>query len=144
MIIKQVSIFIENKAGRLSEVSRILGDAGVNIRTLSLADSSDYGVLRLIVDDPQKAVDVLNARGITSSMTDMIALEVMDQPGGLADILDRIASLGLNVAYMYAFVEKVDGKAVVVFRFEDMEKASQKISQDSKLTFLIGEKIQIP
>ncbi len=144
MIIKQVSIFIENKAGRLSEVSRILGDAGVNIRTLSLADSSDYGVLRLIVNDPQKAVDVLNAKGITSSMTDMIALEVTDQPGGLADILDRITSLGLNVAYMYAFVEKVDGKAVVVFRFEDMEKARQKISQDATLTVLFGEKIQIP
>jgi len=71
-------------------------------------------------------------------------LEVTDQPGGLADILDRITSLGLNVAYMYAFVEKVDGKAVVVFRFEDMEKARQKISQDATLTVLFGEKIQIP
>lgn len=144
MIIKQVSVFLENRAGRLSEVTGILAEKNVNIRTLSLADSSDYGVLRLIVDEPFKAVDFLKEKGFTSSLTDMIALEVQDQPGGLAKVLERIEKIGLNVAYMYAFVEKTEDKAAVVFRFEDTEKALEFIEKDDVLTFMAKDKIQIP
>lgn len=144
MIIKQVSIFLENRTGRLSEVTNLLAENSINIRTLSLADSSDYGVLRLIVNDPYKAVDILKDRGFTSSLTDMIALEVKDEPGGLAKVLERMQVHGLNVSYMYAFVEKFEDKAVVVFRFDETNKAKEIIEKDDILTFLAQDKIQLP
>lgn len=123
MIVKQLSIFMENRAGRLAEIARLLGDAGINIRALSLADTSDFGILRLIVNDVEKAQSVLRKANLTVSLTDVIAVEVPDQPGGLASVLEPLRDAGLNVEYMYAFVEKATDKAVVIFRFEDISAA---------------------
>jgi len=123
MHVEQISIFIENKFGRLAEVTRILGDAGINIRTLSLADTSDFGILRLIVNDTEKAKSVLKERGFTVSKTEVVAVEIPDRPGGLADILQALDADGINVEYMYAFVERCGENAVMIFRFDETQKA---------------------
>lgn len=128
MHVEQISIFIENKFGRLAEVTRILGDAGVNIRTLSLADTSDFGILRLIVNDTEKAKTVLKERGFTVSKTEVVAVEIPDRPGGLADILQCLDSDGINVEYMYAFVERCGENAVMIFRFDETAKAIAALS----------------
>ena len=138
MKVEQISIFIENKSGRLAEVSRILGEAGVNIRALSLADTSDFGILRLIVNDRDKAIQVLKGKGFTVSKTEVVAVEVPDQPGGLARILDVLDSKSINVEYMYAFVERCGDNAVIIFRFDETEKAIDTLTANS-FNMLEGE-----
>ena len=123
MKVEQISIFIENKSGRLAEVARILGDAGINIRALSLADTSDFGILRLIVNDREKAKQILKEKGFTVSKTEVVAVEVPDRPGGLSEILQTLDSESINVEYMYAFVERCGENAVIIFRFDETEKA---------------------
>ncbi|RME37204.1 MAG: ACT domain-containing protein [Deltaproteobacteria bacterium] len=123
MTVQQISIFIENKTGRLAEVTRVLGNAGINIRALSLADTSDFGILRLIVDTPDKALEVLKADGFTVSKTEVIAVEVPDRPKGLNSILEKLDQAGINVEYMYAFVERSGENAIIIFRFDDTQRA---------------------
>lgn len=123
MKVQQISIFIENKSGRLAEITRILGDAGINIRALSLADTTDFGILRLIVNDGLKANSVLKEKGFTVNMTEVVAVEVPDRPGGLSSILQTLDSAEINVEYMYAFVERSGGNAVIIFRFDETDKA---------------------
>jgi hypothetical protein len=138
--VEQISVFLENKSGRLSEVTRALGAGGVNVRALTLADTTDFGILRLIVDDNAKAVELLKKQGFTVGTTSVVAIEVPDRPGGLADILDRIGQAGLNVEYMYAFVERRSDNAVVIFRFDETEKAIA-VLQKAGVSILPGEKI---
>ena len=123
MKVKQISVFIENRSGRLREVADVLGKNSINIRALSLADTSDYGILRLIVDNPDRARDVLKKENFTLSETDVIAVEVSDKPGGLATVLNILGDAGINVEYMYAFVEKSSDNAVLIFRIEDIDNA---------------------
>ncbi len=123
MKVEQLSIFIENKSGRLAEITRILGETGVNIRALSLADTSDFGILRLIVNDCAKANAVLKEAGFTVSMTEVVAVEVPDRPGGLSAILQALDREVINVEYMYAFVERCGGNAVIIFRFDETDSA---------------------
>jgi hypothetical protein len=123
MKVEQISIFIENKSGRLAEITRILGEAGINIRALSLADTSDFGILRLIVNDCAKAATVLKEAGFTVSKTEVVAVEVPDRPGGLSAILQALDQDAINVEYMYAFVERCGGNAVIIFRFDETDKA---------------------
>ena len=120
---EQISIFLENKAGRLAEVTRILGDAHINIRALSLADTSDFGILRLIVHDNEKAKQVLKEHGFTVGRTEVVAVEVEDRPGGLNRILQILFEAGINVEYMYAFVRQSGQNAVLIFRFDDIDNA---------------------
>lgn len=140
MHVEQISIFIENKFGRLAEVTRILGDAGVNIRTLSLADTSDFGILRLIVNDAEKAKSVLKDRGFTVSKTEVVAVEIPDRPGGLADILQVLDAGGINVEYMYAFVERCGENAVMIFRFDETQKAIEALTAKN-FNVLPGERL---
>lgn len=123
MDVEQLSIFIENKSGRLAEVTSILSDAGINIRALYLADTADFGILRLIVNDTEKAKNVLRFNGFTVEKTKVVAIEVPDRPGGLSGILNTIKNEGINVEYMYAFVQKSGENAIVIFRFDDSERA---------------------
>lgn len=127
---QQISIFLENKAGRLAEVTGILAGAGVNIRALALADTSDFGVLRLIVDDNQKAESALKQGGFTVSKTDVVAVEVDDRPGGLHHILDLLQNAGINVEYMYAFVRHSGTNAVMIFRFDRPDEALKVLTGD--------------
>ncbi len=140
MKVEQISVFLENKAGRLAEVAKILGDNGINIRALSLADTTDFGILRLIVDNRTKAKEVLKNAGFTVGITEVIAVEVEDQPGGLAKVLTTLADHNINVEYMYAFVEKSMDKAVLIFKFENLDKAIDVLTK-AGITILPGEKV---
>ena len=140
MKVEQISIFIENKSGRLAEITRILGDAGINIRALSLADTSDFGILRLIVDDVETAKAVLKEKGFTVSKTEVVAVEVPDRPGGLSSLLQTLDADQINVEYMYAFVERCGGNAVIIFRFDETDKAIGTL-KDSGFTILEGERL---
>ncbi len=129
MKVRQISVFLENRSGRLSSVLKEVGRAGVNIRALSLADTSDFGILRLIVDDVDKCVKALRDTGHTVSLTEVLAVEVPDRPGGLAGILEALSAAGLNVEYMYAFVSRATEKALVVFRFEKVDAAIEALKK---------------
>ena len=137
---EQISVFIENKSGRLADVTRVLGEAGVNIRALSLADTSDFGILRLIVNDREVAKSILKENGFTVSKTEVVAVEVEDRPGGLYRILQKLDSEGINVEYMYAFVERLSENAVIIFRFDETEKAIQVLLEGG-FNVLEGEKL---
>ncbi len=123
MKIHQLSMFLENKPGRLSEPCRILADAGINILTLALADTQQFGILRLIVRDWQQAKEVLEKSGAVVNITEVVATEVEDRPGGLAIILETIEAAKLNIEYMYAFTFRSGDRAVLVFRFDNPDAA---------------------
>ena len=137
---EQISVFIENKSGRLAEITRILGEAGINIRALSLADTSDFGILRLIVNDREKAKVVLKEKGFTVSKTEVVAVEVPDKPGGLYQILRTLDSETINVEYMYAFVERCGENAVIIFRFDETDKAIETLLNNG-FNVLDGERL---
>jgi len=120
---KQLSVFLENKAGRLASVTRVLGEAGINIRALSIADTSDFGILRIIVNDPPKAYTILKDAGFTVSETEVIGVRVKDTPGGLAAVLDKMSDANLNIEYMYAFLGTSENDALIIFKIEDNKKA---------------------
>ena len=136
----QISVFLENKAGRLAEVTGILAEADVNIRALALADTSDFGVLRLIVNNNQKAVAALKSRGFTVGETDVVAVEVEDRPGGLYKLLNLLQKSSINVEYMYAFVQQSKKNAVMIFRFDNIDNAV-KILQENGVTVINGSKV---
>jgi hypothetical protein len=140
MKVQQISIFIENKSGRLAEVARILGDNNVNIRALSLADTSDFGILRLLVDRTDDALQILRDGGFTVNKTEVVAVEVPDKPGGLSTILKVLDEAKINVEYMYAFVERNAGNAVIIFRFDDIDNAITTL-QEKNVSILKGEKL---
>ncbi len=140
MKVEQISIFLENKAGRLAEVTGILGDAGINIRALSLADTSDFGILRLIVHDNEKAKQVLKEHGFTVGRTEVVAAEVEDRPGGLNRILQILFEAGINVEYMYAFVQQSGQNAVLIFRFDDIDNAVDVLMRNG-VTVIEGRKL---
>jgi hypothetical protein len=123
MKITQLSVFLENKKGRLFEAARVLGEAGIDIKALTIAESEEFGVLRIVVDKPDTALEALKAKGFVASITDIVAVEVNDEPGGLAAVLKVFSDNDINLEYMYAFVEKAAENAIVVFRFDDPDKA---------------------
>lgn len=123
MKLKQLSVFLENKPGRLRELCALLAENGINIITLSLADTEQFGILRLIVKEYERAKALLEAQGFVAKLTDVIAVEVKDEPGGLSRILQIEEESGISVEYMYAFTIKSGENAVLLFRFDDMDKA---------------------
>ncbi len=137
---EQISIFLENKAGRLAEVTSILAEADVNIRALAIADTSDFGVLRLIVNDNQRAIEALRNRGFTVGKTDVVAVEVEDRPGGLYRILDLLYKAEINVEYMYAFVTQSGSNAIMIFRFDNIEEAV-KLLKENNVTVINGSEV---
>ena len=126
----QISIFIENRSGRLAKITTALGAAGVNIRALSLADTSDFGILRLIVNHTEKAVNTLKDQGFTVMVSSVIAVAVPDTPGALGNLLSLMEHAGLNVEYMYAFVTKNQDQAVIILRFDDIDKAIESLMEN--------------
>ena len=119
MAIKQVSVFLENSAGRLGEVTKTLAKAGVNIRAISIADTADFGILRLIVDKEDTALRVLAEGGFTTRSTDVAAVEIEDTPGSLAKILEFFQGAGINIEYLYASLENKVNRAVIIFKMND-------------------------
>ena len=140
MKVEQISVFLDNKPGALTDVTRILGEAGVNIRALSLADTKDFGILRLIVNDNEKAILVLGQKGFTVRKTEVVAVEVPDRPGGLADILKVLSEARVNVEYLYAFVQQTGENAIIIFRFDETDRAIEVLTQ-KKVKILEGKKV---
>ena len=140
MRVEQIAVFLGNKSGRLAEITRILAENDINIRALSVADTADFGILRLIVDKVDLAKDALRAGGFTVGKTNVVAVEVPDRSGGLASVLKVVNEAGLNVEYMYAFVNKSGANAVLIFRFDEMDKAIEMLQANS-FTLLTGAQI---
>ena len=128
-MVKQLTVFLENSPGRLARLTRSLGDAGVNMRALMVADTAEFGVVRIICDRPEDAKSALEESGFSVSVTDVIAVAVPDRPGGLADILEVLGSEGMNVEYAYCFVEPGGEAAVDVFRVERVADAMRVLEE---------------
>ncbi len=124
-ILKQVSVFLENTPGHLRKVCSVLADAGVNLQTLTLAESRDYGIVRIIADTPEGAIEALSKAGIAAKLIDVVAVEVADRPGALLGILDKAAQGGLNLDYMYAMTRGINGNPLMIMRFGDAQKAAE-------------------
>ena len=137
MKIQQIAIFMENKPGHLRTICRTLADAGVNIRTLSLADTQQYGILRILTDNSDKAKDILSQAGFVVNVTEVLAVEVDDKPGGLLNILDIIGEQDINIEYMYAFTFRSGENAIMVFRFDNPDKAIKAL-QDKNIKVIPG------
>jgi hypothetical protein len=125
MGIKQISVFLENTTGRLCEVTQTLAKADVNLRAISIADTADFGILRVIADKTEEAVNALTAAGFTTRQTTVAAVEIEDKPGSLASLMELFQKSGINIEYLYASLEGSDGKAVVIFKLEDHDKGAE-------------------
>jgi len=142
VLTKQVSVFLENKSGRLAEVCQTLGEHEINIRALCIADTSDFGILRLIVDKPDAAVEVLQDKGFSVGSTGVLALRVPDVPGGLGGVLADLQTRDVNVEYMYAFFITVEGDAVVLFKVADaILDSTLALLSDSNIPVLAPEEV---
>ena len=126
--IKQISLFVENKPGRMAKVSKTLSDAGVNIRALTVAEAGDFGVIRMVVDDPEKGYQVLHDNGFTVSETEVLAVEMKDIPGGLYEIVNTLGESNVNVDYAYAFVTTKAERALLIIRVDNLEKAREVLT----------------
>jgi hypothetical protein len=125
MVLNQISVFLENKAGRLADATAAVAEAGVNVRAISIADTADFGILRVIVDRPDAAVAALSAAGFTTRSADVLSLEIADRPGALAAVLKAFKESGVNIEYLYASLERNADKAVVIFKVEDLGRGLQ-------------------
>ncbi|HON56817.1 MAG TPA: ACT domain-containing protein [bacterium] len=123
MLLKQLSIFLENKPGKLSEVTKVLKDNNINIRALSMADTSDFGILRLIVPNVENVYKILKNHHFTVKITEVIAVKISDRPGGLNEILNYFSEENINVEYMYAFVNRSGDNAIIVFKVHNIQQA---------------------
>jgi len=128
-------VFLENNAGRLADVTRVLAEANINIRAISIADTADFGILRLIASDEDAAVKALNAAGFTTRVTNVAAVEIDDKPGSLAKVMELFQKSKVNIEYLYASLEGKVGKAVVIFKLEDHEKGV-KLIKDNGLSMV--------
>jgi hypothetical protein len=140
MKVNQIAIFIENRSGRLAEITNILADNDINIRALSLADTADFGILRLIVNDTEKAQQILKEKGFTVGRTEVLVVEVSDKPGGLAKALTTIKESDLNVEYMYAFTQKSGESGLIIFRFDEIDAAIAAF-QKAGIRILTGDEV---
>lgn len=131
MTIKQISVFVENKPGRLAQVTKVIGDAAVDIRALSIADTSDFGILRLIVNDPDKAVQALRDAGNTVTVTEVIGVGIDDTPGAFSKVVDRMGQENIVIEYMYAFISRTDNKAFVIMRIENVQQAVDFLTKNN-------------
>ena len=125
MAISQISVFVENRPGRLADITAVLAKSSIDIRALSVADTSDYGILRLIVNDPKSAVEALRSEGMTASATQVLGIISPDEPGGLARAIKVLSDAQISVEYAYAFITPSVGNAYVIIRVEDNDKASE-------------------
>lgn len=132
-IIKQISLFSENKPGRLAKIANVLGAQNINIRAFTIAESGDFGIVRMVVDYPDKAKEVLKNAGFTVSETDVIGIEIADEPGSMNEIAELFSAGNLNIDYAYAFIGK-NQKAILIVRVSDLESA---------LTFLNGKNVPL-
>lgn len=140
MLVKQINVFLENQMGRLAEVTKTLGKAKIDIRALYVADNTDYGILRMILDKPDQAVEVLKQAGFTVSCTPVIAIAISDQPGTLDDALAKLSETGVSMEYIYAYVGRSSSDAVVVIRVQEPDTVLAKF-EESGIRVLSPEEV---
>ena len=140
MKVEQIAIFLENKSGRMADITSIMAQNGINIRAMSLADTADFGILRLIVNDTDKARAVLKDNGFTVGTTDVVVTEVDDKPGGLANVLQVLKEGDINIEYMYAFTQKSGGTGLIIFRFDEVERAIDILAK-AGIRLLSGDEV---
>lgn len=138
MKLRQISVFVENRTGRVAEVTEILRDGKINIRAVTLADTHDFGIVRLIVDKVDEALNILRSNKFTVLDTEVVALEIPDAPGSLCNVLETLSKEELNIEYLYGFVERSGDQAILIFRFEDVDKAVEAL-KSTNLRILSGE-----
>lgn len=131
MTINQISVFLENKSGRLADVTKVLAEGNINIRAMTIADTADFGILRLIVSEPDRACELLEKHGFTVRITKVLGIEIDDKPGGLHKVMDIFKNSGVNIEYLYASLERKNEKAVVIFKVENVELGLQIIERNS-------------
>ncbi len=141
MTIKQLSVFVQNQPGSLAAVTGLLARHGIDIRALSLAESADYGILRMIVTDPEKAVDVLQDENCLAKLTDVLAVAMDDSPGGMHGTVACLSDAGVSIEYAYAFILRKSDRACVVLRVNDMEKATAALAADAKLDLITEQEL---
>ena len=141
-MIQQLSVFLENSTGRLGQLTRALGDAGVNMHALMVADTEQFGVVRIIADEPHRAKEILDEIGFSATLTPVTAVEVPDKPGGLADVLESLGDAGINIEYAYCFVEPQGECAVDVFKIDNMD--AEQVLKASGYRVLVPEDIYSP
>ena len=141
-MVYQISVFLENRAGQLAEITGILADNGVDLRAVSIAETTDYGILRMIVDDAQKVTAILMEHGYLMSMTPVQVVAVSDQPGGLAPVLAALADGYIDIEYMYSLFTHVEGKSYIVFRVAEAEKFVSVLA-DHGIALCTGEELGI-
>ena len=129
MKLKQISIFLENSPGRLYETTQALGDAGINLRALTLSEAADYGVLRLLVSNINKARQIMMEKQFPARVDEVVAVEIKDQAGSLAEVLQPLMEANISVRYMYAFSGFADNRAVMIFCFSDVDKAIEVLQK---------------
>ena len=129
-MIKQLSVFIENKKGRLAKITGVLADAGIDLIALSIADTTNFGIMRGIVKDPDKAVNILKENGFTASLAEVFVVEVPDEPGGLSNVLQLLDEADVSIEYLYSFVFAQNENALILFRVEDIDGAVAKLKQN--------------
>ena len=139
MTLKQISVFLENKQGTLAEATKVLGENGIDLIALSIADTADFGIMRCIVNQPDKALALLAEHGFAASTTEVLAVEVPDQPGGLASVLMLLDKNDLNVEYLYSFVRTPNENALIMSRVEDTEKCAALLKENSIRVFSLEE-----
>lgn len=127
-MIKQISLFLENRTGRLAQVTKILADSGIDIRALSIAETSDYGILRIIVSDTDVAVNKLKEAGVTSTVTEVLGIAVDDVPGGFAAAIDALSKANIDIDYIYAFISRKNGLANVILRVGNNDAAAKVLA----------------
>ena len=135
MAISQISVFLENKKGRLAEVTRLLGGGGVNLRALTIADTADFGILRIIADSKDEALSILEKNGFTARVTEVLGVEVPDKPGGLAKVMEVFYRNDVNIEYVYVSLEKNRDNAIVIFKIEDIEKGV-RVLEDNGMSLI--------
>lgn len=139
-MVKQLSVFLENKPGRLAKMTRVLGQERIDIITLSISDTTNFGIVRAIVNNTDKALEILKNSGFTVNVAELMAVYVPDHPGGLAELLALLEDKNISVEYLYSFVRKPGDKAMIVFKVEDVAAAEQMIREAGKGIQLLDEK----
>lgn len=140
MLIDQISVFVENKQGRLADVMKVLHNSSIDIRAMTIADTTDFGIMRLIVDDTEKAIAALKSDGCTAAVTKVIAFTIPDVSGSLYKVMDIINDNGINIDYLYSVMGKTAGRADIVIRVEDNDQAI-KVLTDNGIQLISGDEL---
>ena len=130
MALKQISVFLENISGRIAEVTKTLSDGGINLRAITIADTADFGILRIIAAKPEETLHLLEQHGFTARVTNVLAIEVEDRPGALAEVMEIFQENGVNIEYLYASLEKNRDNAVIVLKVEDVELGQKIVAEN--------------